>query len=267
MATPGQASYFATRSGRRPVAQARTGARPPLRRRGSSGRSATGRRAATREPPRGPCPPPPPHEPPSQPEARLAMIVTTAQLFQLAYGKFAVGAYNINNAEQTMGLFQGCLASQAPVHRPALEGRPQVHRQAHARGHHPCRRADLPRRHLRRPPGPRRRGHLLRLHRVRLLQLGHDRCVATSRSRRTSPSPSASWTRAHAKGISVEAELGKLGGVEEDVKVDEGNAMPDRAGRGRGVRPADRLRLAWRSPSAPATARTSSRGSRPSTSR
>ena len=30
--------------------------------------------------------------------------------------------------------------------------------------------------------------------------------------------------RAHAKGISVEAELGMLGGVEEDIKVDEGNA-------------------------------------------
>jgi fructose-bisphosphate aldolase class II len=30
--------------------------------------------------------------------------------------------------------------------------------------------------------------------------------------------------RAHAKGISVEAELGMLGGVEEDIKVEEGNA-------------------------------------------
>src|SRR5205823_9533821 len=30
--------------------------------------------------------------------------------------------------------------------------------------------------------------------------------------------------RAHAKGISVEAELGQLGGVEEDIKVDEGHA-------------------------------------------
>ncbi|MGZ5553984.1 MAG: class II fructose-bisphosphate aldolase, partial [Chthoniobacterales bacterium] len=30
--------------------------------------------------------------------------------------------------------------------------------------------------------------------------------------------------RAHAKGISVEAELGMLGGVEEDIKIDEGNA-------------------------------------------
>ncbi len=31
--------------------------------------------------------------------------------------------------------------------------------------------------------------------------------------------------RAHAKGLSVEAELGKLGGVEEDIKVDEKNAQ------------------------------------------
>jgi fructose-bisphosphate aldolase class II len=30
--------------------------------------------------------------------------------------------------------------------------------------------------------------------------------------------------RAHPKGISVEAELGQLGGVEEDIKVDEGHA-------------------------------------------
>ena len=35
------------------------------------------------------------------------MIVSTAQLFKAAYGKFAIGAYNINNLEQTMGLFQG----------------------------------------------------------------------------------------------------------------------------------------------------------------
>jgi fructose-bisphosphate aldolase class II len=30
--------------------------------------------------------------------------------------------------------------------------------------------------------------------------------------------------KAHAKGVSVEAELGQLGGVEEDIKVDEGHA-------------------------------------------
>src|SRR5881394_3578409 len=42
------------------------------------------------------------------------MIVTTAELYKVAYGKFAVGAYNINNAEQTMGLFRGCIDSEAP---------------------------------------------------------------------------------------------------------------------------------------------------------
>ncbi|HEX7541005.1 MAG TPA: class II fructose-bisphosphate aldolase, partial [Anaerolineales bacterium] len=42
------------------------------------------------------------------------MIVTTKQLFATAYGKYAIGAYNINNLEQTMGLFHGCMDSQAP---------------------------------------------------------------------------------------------------------------------------------------------------------
>ncbi|MBE9507065.1 MAG: class II fructose-bisphosphate aldolase, partial [Chloroflexi bacterium] len=42
------------------------------------------------------------------------MIVTTKQLFDQAYGKYAIGAYNINNAEQTMGLFRGSIQSQSP---------------------------------------------------------------------------------------------------------------------------------------------------------
>ncbi len=42
------------------------------------------------------------------------MIVTTAQLFKIAYGKYALGAYNINNLEQTVGLFKGNVQSKAP---------------------------------------------------------------------------------------------------------------------------------------------------------
>jgi len=42
------------------------------------------------------------------------MIVTTKELFQQAYGKYALGAYNINNLEQTMGLFKGNVDSKAP---------------------------------------------------------------------------------------------------------------------------------------------------------
>jgi fructose-bisphosphate aldolase, class II len=62
------------------------------------------------------------------------MIVPTKDLFQLAYKKYAIGAYNINNLEQTMGLFQGCIDSQSPfiiqiskgarsyTHKTMLEG-------------------------------------------------------------------------------------------------------------------------------------------------
>src|SRR5258708_17486471 len=42
------------------------------------------------------------------------MIVPTRTLFEHAYGNYAIGAYNINNLEQTMGLFRGCVDSQAP---------------------------------------------------------------------------------------------------------------------------------------------------------
>ena len=42
------------------------------------------------------------------------MIVTTKQLYKVAYGKFAVGAYNVNNMEQILGLFRGNVQSQAP---------------------------------------------------------------------------------------------------------------------------------------------------------
>jgi len=42
------------------------------------------------------------------------MIVTTKKLFEHAYGQYAIVAYNINNLEQTMGLFKGNLQSKAP---------------------------------------------------------------------------------------------------------------------------------------------------------
>ena len=42
------------------------------------------------------------------------MIVPTSSLYKLAYSTYAVGAYNINNLEQILGLFKGCIDSQAP---------------------------------------------------------------------------------------------------------------------------------------------------------
>ena len=54
------------------------------------------------------------------------MIVTTKQLYQVAYGKFAVGAYNVNNMEQILGLFRGNVQSQVKCTRAAEEWRPKV---------------------------------------------------------------------------------------------------------------------------------------------
>jgi len=42
------------------------------------------------------------------------MIVPTSSLYKLAYSNYAVGAYNINNLEQILGLFKGCIDSEAP---------------------------------------------------------------------------------------------------------------------------------------------------------
>ena len=64
---------------------------------------------------------------------------------------------------------------------------------------------------------------------------------------------------AHAKGLSVEAELGMLGGVEEDIKVEDGHASPDQPGRGQGFRRRRPAATPSPAPSAPATARTNSR--------
>ena len=47
------------------------------------------------------------------------MIVTTAQLFKHAYGKYAVGAYNINNAEQ-MSL-EACFDGESMHHTRCSE--------------------------------------------------------------------------------------------------------------------------------------------------
>ena len=50
------------------------------------------------------------------------MIVTTKQLFKHAYGKYAVGAYNINNLEQTVGLFRGNLGKSKSNGDPSQAG-------------------------------------------------------------------------------------------------------------------------------------------------
>ena len=151
------------------------------------------------------------------------MIVTTKQLFQAAYSRYAIGAYNINNLEQAMGLFKGNLDSQAPfiiqiskgarsyTHKLMLEGMIRSADQVFPKA-------------------------ILAVH---LDHGDEDTCYDCINSGFYSSvmidashepfEKNVEITRrvveaAHAKGIVVEAELGQLGGVEEHVKVDEANA-------------------------------------------
>jgi fructose-bisphosphate aldolase class II len=152
------------------------------------------------------------------------MIVTTAQLFKQAYGKYAVGAYNINNMEQALGLFQGHIEAQAPfiiqiskgarkyagvlmiesIIRTAEKMYPDAIYAVHLdhgdeKTCYDCIDSGF--------------------YSSVMIDASHepfDQNVATTKR---------VVERAHAKGLSVEAELGKLGGVEEDVKVDEKNAQ------------------------------------------
>jgi fructose-bisphosphate aldolase class II len=140
------------------------------------------------------------------------VIVTTKQLFKHAYGRYAVGAYNINNAEQLMGLFRGNIQSQAPFVI-------QISRGA---------RAYTDKRVLE---------YMIRAadevfpEAVFAVHLDHgdeETCTDCIESGFYSSvmifEENVAITKrvvqhAHAKGVSVEAELGQLGGVEEDIIV------------------------------------------------
>jgi len=152
------------------------------------------------------------------------MIVTTKKLFEHAYGKYAIGAYNINNLEQIVGLFRGNLDSQAPFIIQISKGARSYSNKLMLEGL--IRSADL-----------------VFPQAIFAVHLDHGDeetcydCINSGFYSSVMIDASAEpfeqnieITRrvveaAHARGIVVEAELGKLGGVEEHVQVDEANAM------------------------------------------
>ena len=159
------------------------------------------------------------------------MIVTTAQLFKIAYGQFAVGAYNINNMEQALGLFQGHIDAQAPFIIQLSKG---ARKYANARVLEGLIRAvegEFP-------------DAIFAVHLDHgdeqtcydCIDSGFYSSVMIDASHEPFEENVAITRRvverAHARGLSVESELGKLGGVEEDIQVDEKHAMltdPDEA--------------------------------------
>ncbi len=151
------------------------------------------------------------------------MIVSTEKLFQHAYGKYALGAYNINNLEQTMGLFRGCLDSQAPFIIQISKGaRSYTHKlmlEGLIRSADEIFPAAIFAVHL---------DHGDEQTCYDCIESGFYSSVMIDASHEDFDTNIAITRRvveaAHPRGITVEAELGQLGGVEEHIKVDEANA-------------------------------------------
>ena len=152
------------------------------------------------------------------------MIVTTAELFKLAYGRFAVGAYNINNMEQALGLFQGCIKSKAPmiiqISKGARKYANPIMIEAIIRGAAEIYPEAVFAVHI---------DHGDEATCYSAIDSGFYSSVMIDASHAPFDENVAITRRvverAHARGISVEAELGQLGGVEEDIAVDEASAF------------------------------------------
>ncbi len=156
------------------------------------------------------------------------MIVTTKELFRHAYGKYAVGAYNINNLEQTVGLFRGNLGKSKSNDDPVDPAKSAPFILQISRGA----RGFTDKRFL---EAMIRAADEVFPEVVFAVHLDHgteDACYDCIESGFYSSvmidashepfEKNIEITRrvveaAHAKGVVVEAELGQLGGVEEDI--------------------------------------------------
>lgn len=172
------------------------------------------------------------------------MIVTTKELFEHAYGNYALGAYNINNLEQAMGLFRGNLGKLGAADEPedtAVSAPFIIQISRGARSYTDKRMLEAVIRgadevfpeavfavHL---------DHGTEEACYDCIDSGFYSSVMIDASHESFEENIAITRRvverAHAKGIVVEAELGMLGGVEEDIQVDEAHASltdPEQAG-------------------------------------
>ena len=168
------------------------------------------------------------------------MIVTTKELFRSAYGKYAVGAYNINNLEQTIGLFRGNLGksgANADPSRPEASAPFILQISRGARDYSDKRFLEA----------MIRTADQVFPDAIFAVHLDHGTepvcydCIDSGfyssvmiDASHESLEKNIEITRrvverAHAKGIVVEAELGQLGGVEEDVVGSVKLTEPDQA--------------------------------------
>ncbi|MDO5307912.1 MAG: class II fructose-bisphosphate aldolase [Planctomycetia bacterium] len=156
------------------------------------------------------------------------MIVTTKELFKEAYGKYAIGAYNINNLEQLVGLFRGNLGKTKSNDDPNDDATSAPFIIQISRGA----RSYTDKNFL---EGMIRTADKVFPDAIFAVHLDHGTeevcydCIASGfyssvmvDASHEEFAKNVEITKrvvdaAHAKGVVVEAELGQLGGVEEDV--------------------------------------------------
>jgi fructose-bisphosphate aldolase class II len=150
--------------------------------------------------------------------------MTTKPMFDLAYsGGFAVGAFNVNNMEITQGIIEACNAEKAPLILQISKGAREYANMRYLRALIDTAVAENPQMPI-------------------VIHLDHGdtadlvkTCIADGFTSVMIDGSHHEFDQnvaltkqcvdmAHASGVTVEAELGQLGGVEEHVQVDEKNA-------------------------------------------
>lgn len=152
------------------------------------------------------------------------MQISTAQLFHKAYGTFAIGAFNVFTMEQVLGLFRGAAESAAPI---IVAITPVARRYAS-----PVMLAAMVKAASDLYPTVVFAVHLDhgdRDHCLDAIESGDYHSVMIDASYETFDKNIAYTSeivrKAHAAGLHVEAELGLLSGIEEDVNISDEQAL------------------------------------------
>jgi fructose-bisphosphate aldolase class II len=148
------------------------------------------------------------------------MITTTKEIFNSCYGKYAVAAYNVNNLEMAKAVAEGCLESKAPfifqISRGArkyanpillkniIKGIDESYPELTFAIHLDHGTSEVCKEVLNEEP--------LFFTSV-MIDASHEKLEKNIKLSKEIAD------LAHSKGVSVEAELGMLGGVEEDIAV------------------------------------------------
>ena len=152
----------------------------------------------------------------------MPLVPMRSLLDHAAENNYGVAAFNVNNMEQIQAIMEAAEKTESPVIIQASRGRPEVHQRRLPAAPHAGRRGAAPQHPHRHAPGPRQLArNLLERHQAGL-HLGDDGRLADGRTARPPPPTSTTCevTRqvveaAHAKGVTVEGELGCLGGIED----------------------------------------------------